>query len=533
MTRPTPRVITSADGLSYPSEPTTLDGLQLAAATMGPRCEISTREADVQLGVLIVRRGPHTLEIHRAQGGWCAEWASKNKRTTVTTDWPGVCEEILLAECLDAPSWRPVTSASYWPRTVDRIECDECGLPFAYLDQVKPVAFAHMECPVALDDDQEQVEVHHADVIDFAGRLYRWARGRGLDDLRLLAEAKDLLGIVEPGAAPADQCVVKLVEIAEALAIDTDGRPIADVVNDLHEALVVPLPEPPPGRPNLLPVEAPMGWNRERAQAAIDIAVQGNTRVPPDARQKCGCLMGARWVTVEHCGGHAFPMEEPVPDLDAPPMLRAGIDATDVTRRRLLASQKHGTVLIQLGPGCGENATIEGAAATFRSSHAPVMVLCPNPERFEAEAKTRGVLIRRFDDGKTGGVYQVMGIAPVRLADVELVPPEPEDLDGVVQATDEAPFQVSIDRLAAQLVEDLAFSSTAGTVSTLDVLVTMGGLGCARANRLYETEVPSKTPTLVEGYPPDWPRCPGCSRPALDGHITCGDVRCDEGGHRG
>lgn len=34
------------------------------------------------------------------------------------------------------------------------------------------------------------------------------------------------------------------------------------------------------------------------------------------------------------------------------------------------------------------------------------------------------------------------------------------------------------------------------------------------------------------GYPADWPRCPGCGRPALDGHITCGDVRCDEGSRR-
>lgn len=37
---------------------------------------------------------------------------------------------------------------------------------------------------------------------------------------------------------------------------------------------------------------------------------------------------------------------------------------------------------------------------------------------------------------------------------------------------------------------------------------------------------------FVDGYPPDWPRCPGCGKPALDGHITCGDARCDEGGRR-
>jgi hypothetical protein len=34
------------------------------------------------------------------------------------------------------------------------------------------------------------------------------------------------------------------------------------------------------------------------------------------------------------------------------------------------------------------------------------------------------------------------------------------------------------------------------------------------------------------GYPPDWPKCPGCGLPAMDGHITCGRVECDEGGRR-
>jgi len=27
-------------------------------------------------------------------------------------------------------------------------------------------------------------------------------------------------------------------------------------------------------------------------------------------------------------------------------------------------------------------------------------------------------------------------------------------------------------------------------------------------------------------YPENWPRCPGCGEPALDGHITCGDSAC-------
>lgn len=33
-------------------------------------------------------------------------------------------------------------------------------------------------------------------------------------------------------------------------------------------------------------------------------------------------------------------------------------------------------------------------------------------------------------------------------------------------------------------------------------------------------------------YPEGWPRCPVCGEPALDGHITCGNVRCDESGQR-
>jgi len=33
-------------------------------------------------------------------------------------------------------------------------------------------------------------------------------------------------------------------------------------------------------------------------------------------------------------------------------------------------------------------------------------------------------------------------------------------------------------------------------------------------------------------YPPDWPKCPSCNSPALDGHITCGKAVCDESGQR-
>jgi len=33
-------------------------------------------------------------------------------------------------------------------------------------------------------------------------------------------------------------------------------------------------------------------------------------------------------------------------------------------------------------------------------------------------------------------------------------------------------------------------------------------------------------------YPPNWPRCPVCDDYALDGHITCGRVECNEGEQR-
>jgi hypothetical protein len=40
---------------------------------------------------------------------------------------------------------------------------------------------------------------------------------------------------------------------------------------------------------------------------------------------------------------------------------------------------------------------------------------------------------------------------------------------------------------------------------------------------------------IAEGrmtYPPNWPRCPSCGDYALDGHITCGRVECNEGEQR-
>lgn len=34
---------------------------------------------------------------------------------------------------------------------------------------------------------------------------------------------------------------------------------------------------------------------------------------------------------------------------------------------------------------------------------------------------------------------------------------------------------------------------------------------------------------LMSGYPANWPRCVSCGDYALDGHLTCGRVECDEG----
>jgi hypothetical protein len=51
------------------------------------------------------------------------------------------------AESASAPARPSAMAASWWPTTVDRIECDDCGEPFRPYDQVRPVAWAHVECP--------------------------------------------------------------------------------------------------------------------------------------------------------------------------------------------------------------------------------------------------------------------------------------------------------------------------------------------------------------------------------------------------
>jgi hypothetical protein len=37
---------------------------------------------------------------------------------------------------------------------------------------------------------------------------------------------------------------------------------------------------------------------------------------------------------------------------------------------------------------------------------------------------------------------------------------------------------------------------------------------------------------MALNYPPDWPQCPSCGAPALDGHLTCGRPACREGVQR-
>lgn len=45
--------------------------------------------------------------------------------------------------------------------------------------------------------------------------------------------------------------------------------------------------------------------------------------------------------------------------------------------------------------------------------------------------------------------------------------------------------------------------------------------------------IEDRTSALAPVYPPGWPKCPACEEPALDGHVTCGKIGCDEAGRRG
>lgn len=44
-----------------------------------------------------------------------------------------------------------------------------------------------------------------------------------------------------------------------------------------------------------------------KVRAQRDAALRGGLA---DERKPCGCILGARWITVKHCGGHAIPADE-------------------------------------------------------------------------------------------------------------------------------------------------------------------------------------------------------------------------------
>ncbi len=52
---------------------------------------------------------------------------------------------------------------------------------------------------------------------------------------------------------------------------------------------------------------------------------------------------------------------------------------------------------------------------------------------------------------------------------------------------------------------------------------------CDRIRPIYK---PTGEALDEYGYPLDWPKCPNCDLPAMDGHVTCGRAECDEGAHR-
>jgi len=55
----------------------------------------------------------------------------------------------------------------------------------------------------------------------------------------------------------------------------------------------------------------------------------------------------------------------------------------------------------------------------------------------------------------------------------------------------------------------------------------LGAIGEVIAAIAEEEADPIGLAAPTSDYPPGWPRC-GCGRPVLDGHLTCGEVRCSE-----
>lgn len=99
------------------------------------------------------------------------------------------------------------------------------------------------------------------------------------------------------------------------------------------------------------------------------------------------------------------------------------------------------------------------------------------------------------------------------------------------------PLGTNISIEAKRQIEDVR----AGFLQPGDDLVAHGYLGLydimeveirRRVSEKMTKDLDASPIDLKTGYPHDWPRCPGCGKPALDGHITCGDAGCDEGGRR-
>jgi hypothetical protein len=91
-------------------------------------------------------------------------------------------------------------------------------------------------------------------------------------------------------------------------------------------------------------------------------------------------------------------------------------------------------------------------------------------------------------------------------------------------------------RASAQVKSGLA-ALTAGRLLESQVFLNAAAATMQSLVVLLETPQPAKPPMrklAVVGsyYPPNWPKC-HCGLPTLDGHLTCGNVECNESGARG
>lgn len=73
--------------------------------------------------------------------------------------------------------------------------------------------------------------------------------------------------------------------------------------------------------------------------------------------------------------------------------------------------------------------------------------------------------------------------------------------------------------------------------------IVIANMLCAHGHAVYDDNdellstqhasgLPAKRQWPAPGYPADWPRCPSCGDFALDGHITCGRLECQEANYR-